>query len=533
MANVSRRRSVTLAIVLLLAGSVAAVAVGRWWSERMWLERLDALPALDAAPAPVPAPVAAQVEAFCGDCHAVPRPASFARDAWYEEVRRGYRMYAQSGRTDLRPPPIEAVVQYYRSQAPAQVAFPQPPPAVSPWKVSFTVSTIGVDKLASSTPSVSHLRWWRPQDTAPASLVVSDLRNGWIAMLDPRQPQAACQRLAQLDNPCRFEPCDLDDDGLTDLLVADLGSAGAHDHDRGRVVWLRQRSAGQGWETRELVRGLGRVADVRAADLDGDGRRELVVAEFGLHRTGRLLLLKNSSSDPAAPAFAPVVLDPRPGYIHALPADVDADGKLDILALLSQENESVELFLPARTGGFQRRTLWRGPDLTFGVSGLEWTDLDGDGDHDIVVTNGDAFDNQMVTPWHGVQWFENRGSADFACHRLADLSGACRVTAGDFDGDGDTDLLVTAWLPVQIQPATLRSETLASLVALEQTAPGQFVRHDLKTGFPYYASIESADFDGDGDRDLALGVHAADRVRATDLIEIWWNTSRSGTGSEK
>ena len=57
----------------------------------------------------------AEVTAFCGNCHAAPVAASFPREEWADEVSRGYKFFYESQRTDLQPPPLQRVVEYYNS----------------------------------------------------------------------------------------------------------------------------------------------------------------------------------------------------------------------------------------------------------------------------------------------------------------------------------------------------------------------------------------------------------------------------------
>jgi hypothetical protein len=311
-----------------------------------------------------------------------------------------------------------------------------------------------------------------------------------------------------------------------DLLVADLGTLGAFDHDRGKVVWLRQDARSGTFEKVVLADGLGRVTDVRPIDTDGSGKLDLIVAEFGQYRTGGILFLRNVASPGQRPRFQPEELDPRTGTIHVPVVDLDGDGRADFLAMVSNESESVEAFLNRGNGKFHRRTLWRAPDLTFGSNGIEVVDLNGDGKMDVLYVNGDAFDNGRASPWHGVQWLENRGNMQFEYHRLTDMPGAMVAAAGDFDGDGKLDILVVSCLPegLKCDPAT--AEQFASIVLLEQVSPGRFVRHTLERGLCCHAAVVVGDFNGDGRLDFAvgtyqMGLHARELERT--WLTVWWN----------
>jgi hypothetical protein len=275
---------------------------------------------------------------------------------------------------------------------------------------------------------------------------------------------------------------------------------------------------------------LGRVADVRAADMDGDSQLDLIVAEFGWQRTGRILWLRNILAEGDQPRFESHPIDDRPGAIHLPVHDFNDDGRPDFAALVSQEYEAVDLFVNAGQGRFNRRNTWAAPDLTFGSTGIELVDLDRDGDRDILYTNGDAFDNSVASPWHGVQWLENRGGLAFDYHRLSDMPGAYRALAADIDRDGDEDVVAVAFLPRKVQPAILRGNQQASIVLLEQTAPRKFSRHTLERGSPNYATLAVGDFDGDGDSDFAVGsgpTVAEDRLEK-HYLTVWWNQAVKG-----
>ena len=476
-----------------------------------------------------------QVTAFCGDCHASPLPSTFPKDAWYAEVEQGYRFYHDSGRTDLKPPPMNQVVAFYRAQAPEQLPAVDPPPS-TPSPVQFRPAALPPPE-GHRAWMVSHLQWSNGQSEiiqrttidqfAPYQLQFCDMVTGDVGVIDPLGPSVVSR--TPLDNPAHVEPVDLDSDGFRDLLVADLGSRNPADHVDGRVVWLREFGEDEP-AVIEISAGIGRVADVELADLDGDRDLDVIVGEFGWRTTGSLFWLEqitDARADEAAPgsldpSFERHPIDKRHGTIHVDAVDLNGDDAVDFIALISQEHEAIVAFLNDGGGRFEPQMIYSANEPSYGSSGIELADLDGDGDTDVVYSNGDTLDSHIIKPYHGVRWLENRGEFPFVHHPLTPLTGASRAITGDLDGDGDLDIACAAYLPPRLI-SQLPDGTYETLIWLEQVAQGEFVRHSLERSELGHLALCAGDFDGDGDVDLASG-----ECGGASWMTIWWNEGRRG-----
>ena len=114
-------------------------------------------------------------------------------------------------------------------------------------------------------------------------------------------------------------------------------------------------------------------------------------------------------------------------------------------------------FLGDEKGGFTKQTVYQAPHPAYGSSGIQLVDLDGDGDLDVLYTNGDTLDPPFVLkPYHGVQWLENRGTFPFVHHPITAQYGVMRAVAADLVGDEKRDILSVALLPAVVHAEARR-----------------------------------------------------------------------------
>jgi hypothetical protein len=451
----------------------------------------------------------------------MPKPSSFSAKHWGREVQRGFDFYFASGRADLVVPKAAEIKQYFTSLAPTELELPKfmelDQDAQSRFDLSSLAGPPTSQAVAMASVSVIDLG-----QLLGASLVMADMRGGGVIAL-PLTQLAVGQTipLAHLQNPCRVHAAQLEASGTTGLLVADLGSFLPADHQAGRVIYLRPTSqAGSPFETEVLLSGRGRVADVQAHDLDADGDLDIVVSDFGWHETGQLLWLERVVPGPAkADSFVAHVIDDRPGALESTVLDINLDGELDIVALISQEFEVIMAYLGDGRGGFQAHQLFSAEDPAFGSSGMHWLDVDRDGDVDCVLTNGDSFDSVEVKPYHSIHWLENRGHLEFVDHEIVRLPGVHEAVPCDLDGDQDIDIVAAAFLPRDLRSNLTQAPV--GVLWLENDGSQEFKPHALQVGKCQHPALCTADLNGDGKLDIALAnfyEDTADIKPAVDLM---------------
>src|SRR5690606_5253092 len=109
--------------------------------------------------------------------------------------------------------------------------------------------------------------------------------------------------------------------------------------DEANAAILRLKASDGAVNGSPLLNQLPRATDALEADLNGDGRPDLVVCAFG-NNLGRFSWFeRRPGSD-----YREHVLFPQPGALRADVADFNDDGRPDIAVLVAQETEALFLF---------------------------------------------------------------------------------------------------------------------------------------------------------------------------------------------
>lgn len=203
---------------------------------------------------------------------------------------------------------------------------------------------------------------------------------------------------------------DVNGDGQTDVLLSNTGA----DTPKSELSLLLYQNSGGNFEKTILYQDetLPANAPVAAADLTGDGSQDIL-----LQTDAEVLVFSPDTAGPQQRIAKPEEANYAPGFLLA--ADINGDGKMDIVGGLTHEGgslpkEKAALFYLENTGGSYTPHAIKWGDNFLGVgplkfNGEKWLtadirDLDGDGDLDIVAL---CREYNLITPILSVVWMEN------------------------------------------------------------------------------------------------------------------------------
>ena len=263
--------------------------------------------------------------------------------------------------------------------------------------------------------------------------------------------------------------------------------------------------------------GINPASIVAIADIDGDGKPDMVVVD---RLTNTFSILRNTSTvGITTSSFAAKVdftTDSTPSSVAI--GDLDGDGKLDIV-ITNQFKNKIWVYRNTSTSGSITTS-----SFATGVSFISDTlslptsvaigDLDGDGKPDLAVTN--SYSN-TVSILKNTSTAGSITNASFA--KSVDFTtglGPISVAIADIDGDGKPDLAVANFNAKTI--SIFRNTTTTGTISTSSFA----AKVDFTAGTGPHC-VTAGDLNSDGKMDLIVA------NQGSNTISVFTNTATSGT----
>ena len=253
--------------------------------------------------------------------------------------------------------------------------------------------------------------------------------------------------------------------------------------------------------------------NVVIGDIDGDGKIDIVVPNYG-HRDGNTVSVFRNTSTSASTSFNSKIdftTGTGPGDVAI--GDADGDGRPDLVVTNLVSNTASVLRNTSASGSITASSFASKADLTTGAeaNGVAICDVDGDGKPDIVVTN---WQSSSVSIFRNISESGSITASSFAPKvDFATDSSSQYVAIYDMDGDGKPDLILTNYYSNTI--SVFRNiSTLGSI----SFAP----RVDFTAGINPNG-IAICDVDGDGKPDIVVTNFGS------NTVSVFRNTGTSGS----
>ncbi len=396
----------------------------------------------------------------------------------------------------------------------SELATTLPPPPPGPVEMLDFMSGQPVGAPLEGQPWTAHVEAVDLDHDGRLDALVCDAKKNEVTWLHQTAPDRFDEVVlaGELHGPVHAAADDLDGDGDLDVLVACMGVVFPNNEKIGSVVVL-ENDGNQHFTPRVLLEHVARVTDVEAGDFNGDGRRDLAVAQFGYDQ-GEIRWMENTGGW----QFKSHILLDLSGAINVCVADMNGDRTPDIVAVVAQQWEEIHLFANNGHGSFTGKVIGGSTNEDFGSSGITLCDVNRDGRPDVLYSNGDGFDYAQPgpRPWHGVQWLENNGEGFFTLHRIGDLAGAYAPVGVDLDGDGDIDVVAVSGFNRWENPQAI------ALMWFRNDGAKGFTPCVLAHVPTHLLTVTAGDFDGDGRPELLTGgFHAYPPYVNMSRLTLW------------
>jgi hypothetical protein len=228
-------------------------------------------------------------------------------------------------------------------------------------------------------------------------------------------------------------------DGAYRVIAADLDGDSDMDvisgSDNTGIAWYENIDGNGNFGSARVINAFAPNArSIATADIDGDGDMDVVGSTSGSVTVAWYENLDGLGSFGPQQTITTNGLSVEPIFT----IDIDGDGDIDVIAATGGADKVAWYENLDGLGNFGSENIII--DNLLGAHSIYSTDLDNDGDNDILATGGGAFDGEVV-------WFENLdGQGSFGAKNIisTEVQFSRSVIAADIDNDGDMDVIASS-----------------------------------------------------------------------------------------
>lgn len=436
----------------------------------------------------------------CQSCHMLPDPGLLDKDTWKKLLpEMGVSLGIQSPEVKVPEedrsfypahPAMDAaqwqsILDYYHELAPASLPL-QNKPAAPQQGSPFFAALLPPEILFKSNTQVTCVR------------IDNSVKPGRLFVYDAVSHQLLLFNRYGLVNSIYTDDAIIDIHFYNnEIFACSIGKSltiGTSTNKFGKVFRIVVSKSGKLQIKPTLFESLARPVQVVPTDMNGDGRTDFLLCEFGsLH--GSLSWMENKG----AGRYQQHIIRNLPGSVNVYVKQNKQTKQKDLWALFAQGEEGIFHFTNKGNGTFDVNQVLRFPP-TYGSTSFEMVDINKDGFEDIIYTCGDNGDiTGILKPYHGVYVFTNDGKNNFEQKFFYPMHGCYRVMARDFSNTGNIDLAAIAYFTDPHRPETF--------VYLKNEGNLHFTPYGppKEINFESVLTMDAGDFNGDGKQDVIIG----------------------------